>query len=70
MHNGEAVSFFDELHRLHKTPTALGPIPRVDIHVFAPQALWTVVGVATTHNCAAAVLTHKIFFGLFKLFTH
>src|SRR3989344_2591562 len=52
--------------RLHKSPASLRPIPRLHIHMLAPETFRTVIGVPVTCDVGIAMLTREVLDGSFK----
>ena len=48
--------------RLHHAAAIFRAVTRGNIHMLAPEALWTMVGIAIAFNKNSTILTSKIFF--------
>lgn len=49
-------------HRRHHAATDLRPVARIDVDVFAPETVRTVVGVASTFYFLFTMLAGEIFY--------
>ena len=47
---------------IHRSPAEGSAVPRVNIDMFAPQALWAVIRVAASRYTCTAVFAHKILY--------
>lgn len=48
------------IHRFHQAAAKLGPVARINIHVFGPETLGAVIGVAIAFDRLAAMFANKI----------
>jgi hypothetical protein len=62
--------FYGKPDRFHQAATGCGAVARVDIDVSAPEAFWTVVGVAISFDSGATVCTGEIFNVALESFVH
>ena len=53
-------------HRLHHSTASSQTVAWIDVDVFTPKALWTMVGVAITRHRKTTVFTDKILYVFFK----
>lgn len=70
MDNCPAVSHSRNLDRLHQATAGFRPVARVDINVSAPQAGWTMIGVAITNDKMATIATNEGFFRPLESLAH
>lgn len=61
MRDGVRRSLHEHPDWFHEAVASFSSIARVDIHVFAPQTMRAVVGVAGAGHGISAALTRKIF---------
>lgn len=60
MVNPGILAFYLNPDRAHRTFTLAGAVAGLDIHMFAPQAMGAMVGIAISLNGSTAVLANKI----------
>jgi hypothetical protein len=70
MRNDKLPFFHYNRHWFHQSPAFRQPITGINVYVFAPQALGTVIGIAIANNLRATLFALKILFISFKSCCH
>lgn len=64
----ELIAFFVDGRRLHKATAGVGPVARLNINMFAAQAVRAVVGIAVAFHLCIAMFTDEVFNLALELF--
>lgn len=64
------TGFLLRADRFHQATAACRTVSRINIHMFAPQAVRTMVGIAVTNYAFAAVFTDEVFGAALELSSH
>ena len=62
--------FYGEADRFHHAETGGSAVTRMNIDVSAPEAFWTVVGIAISFDGIATMRTREIFNVALESFAH
>jgi len=62
--------FYRKVYRFHQAVTGRGSVPGIHVNVLAPEAFWTVIGIAVPLDGGATVSADEIFDVTLKLFVH
>ena len=62
--------FYRKVYRFHQAVTGRGSVPGIHVNVLAPEALWTVIGVAVPLDGGTTMRTDEIFNVALESFVH
>ncbi len=62
--------FYSKAYRFHQTATGCGAVARIHVNMPAPEALWTVIGVAVPLDGGTTMYTGKVFNVTLEFFVH
>ena len=62
--------FYREPDRFHHAVAGCGAVAGININMSAPEAFWTVIGIAVSCDGSTAMYTDKIFNVALKSFAH
>lgn len=62
--------FYSKAYRFHQAVTGRGSVPRIHVNVAAPEAFWTVIGVAVPFDSGTTMRADEIFNVALKFFVH
>ena len=62
--------FYSKAYRFHQAATGRGSVTGIHINMPAPQAFWTVIGVAVSSDRGTTMLANEVFNVTLEFFVH